>query len=444
MLLLYQTMLYTEFEHQRVLEENREVFSNNEYRLANNSWVEYWTSHYEYYQETGQPKVAMYTPQRIEFELQWYQHEKRLADNLHAALSDHDLSAYTSTMAEKSMLDWTIQKILREGQSKYFSPLASPEEYFGDSWNQFQPLIEIPQFKTLPFWFFSSGRGVMGPEQAVMTTSYYLNLLKDNQQPKGQYDTSPWGFLFNFLRRGLPNVLGLIVALMTVNLLHRDKKYGAIKSALQVPKNRSRYLLRKIALGFTASFLVVLIPLLIMFTIQGFQQGLSGLNYPVLIDNGFFKWSVQPDHAQFTLSGTPQLHWGLSQYQLPWSVYISGLARLSVIPLWQFLGLTLGFLAVYILFCSVVGVFISTFIKNELFAQIAAVGTFVLGAVFGNIFPKLSTTPWDLFANARVISLLEGGHYTTFLRSLVVLAIASAVVFVLSTLIFKKQDIVTE
>ncbi|MGI6362301.1 MAG: ABC transporter permease subunit [Bacillota bacterium] len=111
---------------------------------------------------------------------------------------------------------------------------------------------------------------------------YYSYLAEKNLPPIGPWDTTPWGFLFNSLRKLLPKVLGLIVLLISVNRLHQDRKFGTIKTNLSQPKMRLTYLARKTALSFVASCLIVFIPLMLMFGILGVGQGYVGACLPVL------------------------------------------------------------------------------------------------------------------------------------------------------------------
>lgn len=75
---------------------------------------------------------------------------------------------------------------------------------------------------------------------------YYSYLAEKNLPPIGPWDTTPWGFLFNSLRKLLPKVLSLIVLLISVNRLHQDRKFGTIKTNLSQPKMRLTYLAKKL------------------------------------------------------------------------------------------------------------------------------------------------------------------------------------------------------
>lgn len=122
--------------------------------------------------------------------------------------------------------------------------------------------------------------------------------------------------------------------------------------------------------------------------------------------------------------------WSRSFFQVGLSQYITcltgdfALDRQVFILLWQFLGFTFISLAFFVFFCSVLGILISILIKNEIVAQVVAVGILGLGASVGRIWPNLRTTVWDLFPKANIIPLLEGNHCSTYWQSLAALGIA--------------------
>lgn len=436
-LLSFQAMMITQFETESKIAEASETRTNSLYHSANVSWVDYWEMRYEYYKKYGKPFTPIYSMETLAFNYSWYKYEIVLSDQIKASYESKDWASYNQGMAEKRLLEWNMHGIIKRGN------FVTPDQYFGKDWNLFRTMVYAPKFDQLPYWLSERMKTVMQPEQTILAAAYHLHLAKEDLPPKGPYDTSPWGFLFNFLRRGLPHILGVIVLLMTVNLLHRDKKSGVIKATLQVPRNRSRYLLKKVTLGFLSSCFVVMVPQVIMFVGLGIKHGFRGMNYPVIIDNGFLRWSILPVHAQNTLRGTPVYEFGLSQYQLPWDLNqkLSGLSRLDIVQLWQFLLLALLAMALFMLFCSVLGVLISTLVKNEIFAQAAGIGVFALGTGIGRFFPGLYKTSWDFFAKANVVPLLEGSHYASFLNSLAYLCAATVLLFVVNALIFRKQDI---
>lgn len=268
---------------------------------------------------------------------------------------------------------------------------------------------------------------------------YYSYLAEKNLPPIGPWDTTPWGFLFNSLRKLMLKVLGIIVLLISVNRLHQDRKYGSIKTNLHQPKRRIHYLARKTALSFVASCLVVLIPSLLMFGVLGVKQGYVGANLPVLYAKDKILQVSLSKAEIFEIQDYPRIaHVGLSQLTQTW---IGGyVPEMEYMAMWKFLLLAAVVISLFILFCTSLALLISVVIKNEVLAQIIAIVVFLFGTVLNRIFPKLKTLPVDLFTKADAIAILEGSHATTYLGGIITLVVAATLLFTLSAFIFRKQD----
>lgn len=268
---------------------------------------------------------------------------------------------------------------------------------------------------------------------------YYSYLAEKNLPPIGPWDTTPWGFLFNSLRKLLPKVLSLIVLLISVNRLHQDRKFGTIKTNLSQPKMRLTYLAKKTALSFVASCLIVFIPLMLMFGILGVGQGYVGACLPVLYAKDNIWRLSYSDEEIFEIQDYPMtIHVGLSQQTLTW---LGGYTpQMEYIAMWEFLLLVAAVILLFILFCNVLALLISVIIKNEVLAQILAIVLFLFGTALNRIFPKLRTLPLDLFAKADAIAILEGSHATTYTGAIISLVTAIVLFFTLSAFIFRRQD----
>jgi ABC-type transport system involved in multi-copper enzyme maturation permease subunit len=265
-----------------------------------------------------------------------------------------------------------------------------------------------------------------------------LDLAETSLPPTGAHDTSPWAYLFNFLRSGFPRILGAIVLLMTVNILHRDKNFGTVKTTLSAPPSRGRYLFRKLTLGFAAGISVTVLPQVPAFLILGIKHGFRGLGYPVLVDRYVLSnFTVFPANTHFT----GFLDANLSK--IPNSIDIARLEFFDFIPLWQFLGLAAVQILFFILFCTALAMLISVLVKNEVIAHLVAAGIFAVGSALGKIVPALSTTAWDLFSMADVVPLLEGSLASSYPSSLLTLALASILLVTAGAVIFRRQDIIS-
>jgi ABC-type transport system involved in multi-copper enzyme maturation permease subunit len=429
-LLFFLVLNIQQYRTESAIVNTKQTEDINSFLSISQSGLQSSESRYESFM-AGDPLPKGDTEERRINMLIYCKHRLKIAEALYKAYYDQDWPAYNRYMAERALMKWNVDV-------KDYNVL-SPELYFGERWNQYQALIEY-----VPEIFYSNiEQNTPYTEWIIFSTDYHLRLITVDLPPQNPNDTSPWGFTFNFLRRGLPDFLGLIVLLMTVSLLHRDRKTGTVKSTLLTPKNRSYYLFKKTTLGFLASILVIIIPLLITFLVLGINSGFRGMESPVIMDKGLWKLAVVPEHGAIAKTGLDPSGYGevgMSQFVASYG-YFSNLDRLEFVPLWQFLSLAAILVIMFILFCTVIGIFISTLVRNEILAQIVAVGVFALGSSLGTLLPGIKTTYLDLFAKVNAVPILEGNHATTYLGSLSILFVMIIILFRLSVLVFKRQDI---
>ena len=254
---------------------------------------------------------------------------------------------------------------MNERDLKYFGidSIPTPENYYGENWVAYNKILSLPDGSQLP-WYYDSKRFHMSLDKVIYSSSYYLYLSEKNMPPTSPSDTTSWAYVFNFLRRGLPHELGIIVLLMSVNLMHRDRIFGSIKTTLQMPQKRGRYLLRKISLGFAISSFIVVIPQLLTFFILGIKSGFKGIDTPVLLTKNFLSLTLSANEI-FELRDYPWFSGlGLSKYAVSWLSGRNLMESMEFVPLWQFLLLAVIMLTLFTLFCSVLALLISVVCKN--------------------------------------------------------------------------------
>lgn len=427
----YQLLIFVQSNQTIVSAENQEALTHLSYVRKCDNWLRYWQNQSEN-QATSRYSAAM-----IQANLKWYTEETALATALSESFQAKDWYNYTLHQSKKGVLNWEIRGALSDPKNPYTTVLT-PQQYFGARWSRFQERVQPFVFKALPYAVME-GRSLPSVESGALLTDYYFQLHENGLTPAGLGGQSPWEFLFNFLRQGLPNALAILTMFMAVSLLAQEKKHGAIKTGLQSPRSRLRYLLRKAALGSVSSISLVAIPQIFTFFILGFVNGFGGVNFPVLLNNNVFQWTVSQDYAYLVRWSYPGAV-GLSQYIR--GAYGSGaLTNTSYVPLWQFLSLVVLGLTCFIVFCTVLGLLLSVIFKNETVAQVATAAVLGLGLSAGRFWPHFKATTWDLFSKAKIISLLEGGQFSTYLSSIVALAVVSIVVFFIAALLFRKQDV---
>lgn len=399
----------------------RHIYHKNE-TIMLETWI-------DFYQEAwGSDKLEL-TKADYENLIEYHRFLLQVADKRYQHYIHHNWEAYNLQTIKFNLLLW-------ENDYNQFGSAPTPSQYFGEEWQDIRSLGVYPHFA--PHTMSQENR--QKAESTILNTDYHWHLHHQSLQPLGDYyPQSPWAFVFNFVRNVLPSVLGAIALTFTVNLLHQERKTAAQKTALQF-QGRPRYLSRKVAQGFLAVTLVVLLPLVMSVSFLGIRYGFSGLNHPVLLNNSFLSFSVNLDQVNMYELTDNIRTLGLSQYAESYTGFYN-LEQLDFIPLWKFLGLSLLLTLLFILFCSVLGILISLVIKNGVFAQMVAAAVAVLGASLGNIFPNLGTTPWDIFSAANSIPLLEGGHHSTYLSSFLSLGAGVVLLFLISTIVFQRQDV---
>lgn len=439
-LLAYQIILIAQFQEAGKIEESSQLRINASYKRRSENWLRYWQKE-ESAVAGGNPK---YSAKTIAFHLDWYEYEVRLANDLIKAQEEKDWPLYNRCMVEKCLLIWGIHSATVDTRTPS-KRIPGPKAYFGQEWDKLTSLIEQRDFSQLPLWVFED-REMYSFEATASLTDYYYSLLKGGLPPADFQGQDPWTVTFRFLRVGLPGVLGAIVLLFTADLLHKDKVNGAIKTRLQRPGRRSRYLARKLSLGALAGIILVLIPLVLTFFFVGLSNGFQGSEYPVLISNNALKFSLPSDSTIDSAGYSYRMRWtrrvdiGLSKY-VPSLSGTRAINHMRYIPLWQFLCFAMGGLLGFIVLCSTLGLIISVTVKNSVIAQVCAIGAFGLGGLLQRFCPGYQATVWDLFGKANTISLLEGGQQVTYLHSMAAVVAVSGVFFGLAALCFWRQDI---
>lgn len=431
----YQILFFIQLDGDIVAVENQEVFSAQSYQRKCENWLRYWQSQFDENNSAGMG--SRYPQPMIEANLQWYEKEAALAASIATSFQRQDWSQYTRDKCQKNLLEWEIRDALGDKSNPYAS-IVMPDQYFGGRWEQLKETINLLEMGSLPYAVLE-GRHLPRVETIAFTADYFYQLHERGLAPAEYCGQLPWTFCFNFLRNGLPNALAIIAVFIAVGLLPREKRLGVVKVSLQSPASRAVYLFRKTILGCFSTLALVTVPQLLAFLSLGAVKGFKGINFPVLLNNNVFEWQVSKDYA-YLVRWSYSSSVGLSHYT--GGAYGGGaLDNMGYVPLWQFLGLALLGLTLFILFCTVLGLLISIIFKNETVAQVVATGVLAFGILFGSILPRYQATVWDLFSKAHIVSLLEGSHFSTYLSSMVVLGIASVIIFIVAAFLLRKQDI---
>ena len=190
-LIAYQFVLLVQFENASIITENQELQNNLAYKRKSESWLRYWQNQEKELINLGRASHG-HSPETIEYHLDWYQYEHKLAVKISESSVSKDWPAYNRYQAEKGLFDWGIHEALIDWSNRYTS-FRTPEQYFGKKWGLYLTMIEEREFTSLPLWVFEN-RVLYPAEHAAFSTAYHLQLLEKDLPPAGPYDKSPWAF----------------------------------------------------------------------------------------------------------------------------------------------------------------------------------------------------------------------------------------------------------
>ena len=205
----YQAMIIAQFHQEEARAHAQTIRSNDRYLSENTSWVKYWGRRHAYYLEHGELMTPNYTWQTIQDDLAWYQYERDIAQGIAQAYLSRDWAAYNRNLAKRRLLEWNLFELT-------MGDMVTTQEFFGEDWEKYADLVDVSRFQVRPYHFARRLMAAPLSQQTVLSAAYHLKLLEEGLPPESSHSTSPWGFTFNFLRRGLPNVLAPVVLLMTV------------------------------------------------------------------------------------------------------------------------------------------------------------------------------------------------------------------------------------
>lgn len=122
-----------------------------------------------------------------------------------------DWPAYNQLGAELALLDWRYLK----------TSLPTPEEYYGEDWARVAARTPVPEFDVCSRALGFDDSNIC--HERLLYWAQAVELGGTDLPPARMNSTHPWYFLSNFLRKGLPGILGIVVLLLTVGLLAGDR-----------------------------------------------------------------------------------------------------------------------------------------------------------------------------------------------------------------------------
>ena len=291
---------------------------------------------------------------------------------------------------------------------------------------------------------------------------FYQNLLESGIEPVlSLYEMTGFHFLYRFMTTLFPAVVLVIAFLLLSDSMAAEKDSGTYKFLLLQPVSRAKIVAVKIVAGAVYAAAVVLVAMLCAFLITGCINGFGSPEYPVLIDpDGYTSLSAVPstyydDVSVMAYNGIYQdlnmkmdtaytafemhgdgLHLGASPYSSQGQFSLTEpSAELSLTPIWLFLISLLPSLLVFFLLVASTAVCISAFSYNGILSL-------VLCAIAGICLIPTIQIAYSPFQAVNCGLLAAGLCGQTLLSSVLVALVTSAVLYLITSMGFRKKDII--
>lgn len=278
----------------------------------------------------------------------------------------------------------------------------------------------------------------------LLNAKYYNYLYQHDLEPiPNRYEIGSMTFLYLYFNKIIPMLLGIIVLILTFDSINEDWLSGSIKLALTQPFSRGKYILSKIIVGVLHSTFVVLVPVFLITIVFGFFDSFENYNYPVLfLKDGFTSFEPIPNYIEFDPGYHGfNLHLGISLF----SGYPKGEgyvnSRIDLIPLAQFLLLTILLIILFIIFCTTLNVLISSMIKDKITGFIIAGGITLIGMTLSSKLVTEYRCNLSPFSMNNPVRILDGTYNVTPLVAILILVVTSLILFTINVLCFKSKDL---
>jgi len=299
----------------------------------------------------------------------------------------------------------------------------------------------------------------------------FLTSLRDKGiKPMSHYDLTGFAFLYTAFNELLPPISLLIALLVLSDIVSGESDSGSFKFLLLQPLPRWKVILAKAASAFIITLMWLLIPILVAFLFVGLMNGFGDPAYPVLYLNDtftslsapsaapnydstylardfyrFLSWerdtayaAVEYRHGNFYL--------GFSKYASEngyFLVFALPNKELTLVPIGIFVLRCLIPIILYAIFAAALAVFVSTLAQKGIIS-------IVLGTLLGMLFTIFTIQPEGIdivtallpITYKNPVVLLSGLGGSTALLGMIVLAVCSILLLVISGIMFKKRDII--
>ena len=229
-------------------------------------------------------------------------------------------------------------------------------------------------------------------------------------------------------------------------MIYFDHKSGTLKLLLTQPKKRSYYLRRLCLQYFKRLFLLLLIPLTMVFLFTGAENSYAKIDAPVLAyPKGFTSFESldnQIEETNFIYNEEKAIYFFNTRIS-PWNPGdMEPQPEMEILPFWKLL-LACGLFSVALLmFYVVLQLFFHVLLDNPIAAALAA-----QVITFAGIFlspPQKAMTVYNLvnpFTYRNPVYAVTGYIGPSYLWSFSIVTAAGLLLFAITCLLFRKKDI---
>lgn len=283
----------------------------------------------------------------------------------------------------------------------------------------------------------------------------FLVYCRDNDIPLVyENEMTGFNFMYQAMNKLLPFVVMFIILASLSDIFSSENRYGSYKFLLFQPFSRVKVYFAKLIASVMASIIMIFAPLIVVFLAVGFINGFGSPQYPVLYQSDSYisfealpnSWNheVQPGWFELENNPTRVRYIGITPYS-SWKNYQSAFVPHPSLEYWGMLTFMLSCLPLYLalfIFAAAVSAFFSVLTQRDV-VSIALCVVISLGGVLTSV--PLDNISWlerlNPFLYLNPVPILNGIGSTTALTGMLLLLAISALIIVISLLIFKKQDI---
>lgn len=251
-------------------------------------------------------------------------------------------------------------------------------------------------------------------------------------------------FTYRFLITVLPILIIVVGIITNYNNINREVKEGSTKMVLTQSIQRWKYYLAKYFSGVITVLFIILVPMIIVYVVMGIKNGFHPLNYPMLYDkqgltrflpafNFTDKANEMMGEQLMAISIIPRAPISIDYFRIQRNV--------NIIPYYQYILLTLGFIILFTLFLVAFVQFISALINNQVLSITLITGLYGGMFFWGQRYlteRNYNLNPFTMNNSARIVA---GTQNVTMLTTVSILGLSTIMLLAIGVKYFKKKSI---